>query len=319
MKPSSASNVGAMDPLEYFLSGPRATRAFALLVDMDGPWALDVRDGAPLTVLAVLRGSALLDGVLLGEGDVALVRGGEPYIVSDAEGSDPTIRIDPGHRCVSRDGRDLSDQLRNGVRRWGTALDGETALLVGSYDRPDEVGGLLLRSLPRVAVVPSGRPDDPVVGMLARELSRDGTAGRVIIDRLLDVLTVETVRRWGELAGNRGETWLTCDDTIVLAALDRLHSRPGEPWTVESLARSVNVSRASLAQRFRAGVGRPPMEYLTRWRLTVAADLLLDPDRAVASVARQVGYENAFAFSTAFKRHSGTTPSDFRRQAAPIL
>ena len=308
-----------MDPLEHFLSGPRATRAFALLVDMDGPWALDVRDGAPLTVLAVLRGSALLDGVPLGEGDVALVRGPEPYTVSDAAGSDPTIRIDPGHRCVSIDGRDLSDELRNGVRHWGTASGGETALLVGSYDRSDEVGGLVLRALPRVAVVRSGTPGDPVIEMLAAELSREGTAGRVVIDRLLDVLTVATVRRWSELAANRGETWLTCDDAVVLAALDRLHSRPGEPWTVESLARSVNVSRASLAQRFRASVGRPPMEYLARWRLTVAADLLLDPDRTVASVSRQVGYENAFAFSTAFKRHSGTTPSDFRQQAAPVL
>lgn len=309
----------AMDPLEHFLTGPRATRAFALLVDMNGPWALDIRDGAPLTVLAVLRGSTLLDGVVLSEGDVALVRGPEPYTVSDAEGSNPTIRIEPGHRCVSIDGRDLSDELRNGVRHWGTASGGETALLIGSYDRSDEVGGLMLRSLPHVAVVPSGQPNDPLLGMLAAELSRDGTAGRIVIDRLLDVLTVATVRRWSELVGNRGETWLTCDDTVVLAALDRLHSRPGEPWTVDSLARSVNVSRASLAQRFRASVGRPPMEYLARWRLTVAADLLLDPDRTVASVARHVGYENPFAFSTAFKRHSGSTPSDFRRQPVAVL
>ncbi|PPG26573.1 AraC family transcriptional regulator [Rathayibacter sp. AY2B9] len=308
-----------MDPLEHFLSGPRASRAFALLVDMDGAWALDVRDGAPLTVVAVLAGSVLLDGTPLGAGDAALVRGPEPYTVSDAAGSPPTIRIDPGHRCVSLDGRDLSDELRNGVRHWGTASGGGTGLLVASYDRSDEVGGLVLRSLPRVAIVPGHGAVDPVVGLLAGELAREGTAGRVVIDRLLDVLTVSTVRRWAELAAHRGETWLTCDDAVVLAALDRLHSRPAEAWTVESLARSVNVSRATLAERFRAGVGRPPMEYLARWRLTVAADLLLDPGRTVASVAREVGYENAFAFSTAFKRQAGATPSEFRRQRAPVL
>lgn len=308
-----------MDPLDHFLRGPRASRAFALLMDMDGPWALDVRDGAPLTVLAVLRGSALVEGTPLSEGDVALVRGPEPYTVSDAQGSAPTIRIEPGQRCVSIDGRELSDELRNGVRHWGTASGGGSALLVGTYDRPEEAGGLLLRSLPRIAVVPREGPVEPLVGMLATELSRPGTAGRIVVDRLLDVLTVSTLRRWSEFAKHARETWLTCDDPVVLAALDRLHSRLGEPWTVGTLARSVNVSRASLAERFRAGVGRPPMEYLTRWRLTVAADLLLDPGRSIASVAREVGYENAFAFSTAFKRHTGATPSDFRRRVAQML
>ncbi|WP_219815713.1 cupin domain-containing protein [Arthrobacter sp. SX1312] len=165
-----------MDPLTHFLDGPRAVRAFALAMHMSAPWGVEVRDNAVLTVLAVTSGEARVTGVLLEEGDVALVRGPEPYDVTDAAGSPPSIEIGPGQQCTTVDGRDLQEEFRRGIRRWGNATDGGTALLVGTYDRPDQAGGLVARALPRLAVVRRDRADADIVRLLVGEISREDPA-----------------------------------------------------------------------------------------------------------------------------------------------
>ena len=309
-----------MDPLTHFLDGPRAARAFALAVQMSAPWGITVRDKAALTVLAVTQGEACVDGVLLGKGDVVLVRGPEPYEVTDAAGSVPTFDIGPGQLCTTDDGHDVRDQLRHGIRRWGNAEDGETSFLVGTYERPDQAGGIVARSLPRLAVVRRENADSTLVELLARELTHDGPAAQVVVDRLLDVLVVSTIRTWFDNPGSSaGSAWMACDDPVVISALERLHAEPEAHWTVENLARSVNISRASLAARFRAAVGEPPMAYLTRWRLTLAGDLLQGPNTiTISQIAHAVGYTNAYSFSTAFKRCLGTTPTEFRHRK-PVL
>ncbi|MFF1252607.1 AraC family transcriptional regulator [Pseudarthrobacter sp. NPDC058329] len=308
-----------MDPLTHFFDGPRAVGAFALSMHMSAPWGVNVCDNAALTVLAVTKGRARVDGTLLQFGDVALIRGPEPYSVTDAAGNAPSIEIGPGQRCTSLDGRDLRDELRHGIRRWGNAADGETALLIGTYERPDEAGGLVTRALPRLAIVQSEHADGALVSLLANELAHNDPAAQVVVDRLLDVLVVGTIRRWLNSTDRPAEgTWLTCNDPLIVRALECLHAEPAAPWTVESLARRVNTSRASLAARFRTSVGEPPMAYLTRWRLTLAGDLLQAPGSTVSGVARTVGYYNAYAFSTAFKRQVGTTPTEYR-QRRPTL
>jgi len=307
-----------MDPLGYFLGGPRATRAFALVMDMAGSWGIDVQDEAALTVIAVLRGAARIDGTLIDDGDIAVVRGPNPYLVTDVDGSAASIEIGRDQLCRSLDGRDLRSELRTGVRRWGNTAHGETTLLIGTYDRPRDIAGLVENALPRLQVVRGTGTTDPTVSMLAHEIAREDAAGQIVIDRLLDVLTVNTIRRWTESSDDRADSWLTCDDPIVTAALACLHDRPEEPWTVASLAHHVTVSRATLASRFRAGVGQSPMAYLTNWRLTLARDLLHDPNQTIAAVGRAVGYTNAYAFSTAFKRETGDSPSDFRTRASRV-
>lgn len=302
-----------MDPLTYFLDGPRALGAFALAMHMNDPWAIRVHDHAALTVVAVTRGRARVDDVLLTAGDVALIRGPESYIVTDEAASEPSIEIGPGQSCTTLDGRDLRDELRHGIRRWGNSSDGETSLLVGTYERPGEAGGLVARALPRLIIVPHNRSDGTLIGLLERELANDDPAAQVVVDRLLDVLVISTIRSWVDDANRAGEAnWLTCNDPLVARALEFLHAQPAVQWTVETLARHVNTSRASLAARFRTSVGEPPMAYLTRWRLTIAGDLLHSPGTTVSEVARSVGYNNAYAFSTAFKRQVGATPSEFR-------
>jgi AraC-like DNA-binding protein len=94
-----------------------------------------------------------------------------------------------------------------------------------------------------------------------------------------------------------------------------IHGRLSEPWTIDSLAREVNVSRATLARRFGELVGQTPLGYLTRWRMDVAAQRLRDTDDTIAAIAAAVGYRSEYAFSRAFARHRGIAPGRYRRQA----
>jgi AraC family transcriptional regulator, alkane utilization regulator len=92
-----------------------------------------------------------------------------------------------------------------------------------------------------------------------------------------------------------------------------LHAQPAHAWTVDELARKVGLSRSALAQRFTDLLGQPPMQYLARWRLQVAAQELLSGSKSLAAVAEQVGYESEAAFNRAFKREFGTPPAYWRK------
>jgi AraC-like DNA-binding protein len=91
-----------------------------------------------------------------------------------------------------------------------------------------------------------------------------------------------------------------------------------EPWTLESLAREVGASRSALAERFAHFLGQPPMQYLARWRMQMAARLLADGPAKVSAVALEVGYESEAAFSRAFKKMAGTSPATWRNKPAPF-
>ena len=97
-------------------------------------------------------------------------------------------------------------------------------------------------------------------------------------------------------------------------ALGLLHERPVHPWTLHGLAREVGLSRSALADRFVHFVGHPPMQYLTRWRMQLAARRLADGDAKVSAVALDVGYDSEAAFSRAFKRAAGVPPAEWRRR-----
>ena len=97
--------------------------------------------------------------------------------------------------------------------------------------------------------------------------------------------------------------------------MNAIHQRPGEPWTIESLAHEVSVSRATLARRFAHLVGETPPDYLTRWRMDLAAQRLRDTDDTVGAIAAAVGYRSEYSFSRAFTRHRGIAPGRYRRHA----
>ena len=102
-------------------------------------------------------------------------------------------------------------------------------------------------------------------------------------------------------------------DPVIGEALALLHKNPADPWTVANLARQVGVSRTRLAERFRHFLGEPPMAYLTRWRLKLAAEILVSSKANICEIAAEVGYASEAAFNRMFKREFGCPPAQFRR------
>jgi len=178
----------------------------------------------------------------------------------------------------------------------------------------------LLEALPRVLRIPIG--DGPASALL-RELLRVGVressasrpgAGSMLA-KLSELMFVEAMRRYAETLPPEGKGWLAgVRDAQIGRALALMHGEPGRAWTVDELAREVALSRSALAERFAALVGEPPMQYLTRWRLALAAQTLRSGGDAIARVAEQSGYESEAAFNRAFKREFGMPPAAWRRE-----
>lgn len=308
-----------MDGLEHLLSGPRARQAFLLRMVMEPPWGLRIEDDPPLTLFAVVRGSTWITGELgepleLHAGDVALIRGGPVYTVADHPATTPKVTVLKGNICVDPDGELLEQPMSLGVRTWGNSHHGSTVVLVGAWEAETEASRPLLAALPPLLVRRAEDNDSPLVDLLATEMLREDPGQEVVLDRLLDLVLVTVVRSW--LASEEQMTpGLAHADPTVGEALRLMHHHPEHPWTIASLAREVGVSRAALARRFGDLVGEPPMTYLTHWRLSLAADLLVATDDAIDRVARQVGYGSGFALSAAFKRVRGVSPQQHRKAA----
>src|SRR5204863_9862584 len=100
------------------------------------------------------------------------------------------------------------------------------------------------------------------------------------------------------------------------AALSVMHGRPADPWTLESVAHEVGLSRSVFADRFTQVMGVPAMHYLSNWRLQRAARLLERRSVSVAEAAASVGYESEASFNRAFKRQVGLPPGGWRRARA---
>jgi AraC-like DNA-binding protein len=284
----------------------------------DPPWSVRVEDRAPLTVMLMARGDAwiLPDGaerVRLRAGDLAIARGPDAYTCADDPGTAPQALILPGGECSHPDGRPLNGSMDLGLRTWGSAPDGETLVLIGTYQWPGEVGGRLVDALPPLLTLTSGMWDCPLTSLLAQEIVRDEPGQQVVLDRLLDLLVIAALRVWFSRPDGEAPAWYRAmGDPVVGRVLRLMQDDPAHPWTLAGLAAKAGVSRAALARRFGELVGEPPMSYLTGWRLALAADALRDTEDTLDAIARRVGYGSAFALSSAFKRRYGVSPQEHR-------
>lgn len=317
-----ASIVGAVDAVTGLLDGARARQAFLLRSRLDPPWSMRIEDEAPLTVVCVVRGQAWLlpDGrpaIHLLAGAVAVLRGPAAYVVADDPATPPQVAILPGQVCKPLTATGQGWHGNQGLRTWGNSSDGATVLVTGVYQLHTEVSRRLLLALPPVLWLAAETWGGSLVGVLDDEVSRDDPGQEAVLDRLLDLVLLAALRTWLARPEAAAPGWyVALGDPVVGPALRSLHDDPARPWTVATLAGAGGVSRAAFARRFAALVGQPPMAYLTEWRLTLAADLLREPDQTVAAVARKVGYGSPFALSAAFSRVRGVSPSTYRPERA---
>jgi AraC-like DNA-binding protein len=139
--------------------------------------------------------------------------------------------------------------------------------------------------------------------------------GEAVLGRLSEVLFVESLRAYIAQLPSEQTGWLAgARDSEVGKTLALMHRNPAHPWTLAELAKETGTSRSVLAERFRHYLNEPPMAYLTRWRLQMAAQMLSSTNHSVAQIADEVGYESEAAFNRAFKRQFEHPPAQFRRQ-----
>jgi AraC-like DNA-binding protein len=154
-----------------------------------------------------------------------------------------------------------------------------------------------------------------LIRMEGKVIGYQATAGReAMLAKLAELMFVEVMISHIDSLPENAVGWFAgLRDPQIGAALRLIHGRPTEPWTLDTLAREIGLSRSSLAERFTTYVEMPPMQYIARWRLQIAARLLETPNISVAQVAAEVGYQSEAAFNRAFKRHTGVAPGAWRR------
>ncbi|MFI0820177.1 AraC family transcriptional regulator [Streptomyces sp. NPDC021098] len=312
-----------MDVFSDLIRGVRAHGSLFGSSTLSPPWALHFVDGAPLTLCTVLTGSGWIvpehgPPEPLRARETIVVRGPATFTFVDEAGT----RAEPlacGEHCATPEQGGTRHRLgwNDDGGHPGDDRAGATTLIVGAYPVRGEISRRLLDALPVVLRVDAGDTSAPVLDHLAAEVALDTPGQQVVLDRLLDWMLVCTLREWFDRPGGEPPAWWAAQrDPVVGHALRLLHAEPAASWTVATLAEHTRVSRSTLAKRFADLVGEPPLTYLTRWRMTLAADLLIERETAtVADIAGTVGYSDPFGFSAAFKRVRGINPSEFRRTA----
>ncbi|MEV5712971.1 AraC family transcriptional regulator [Amycolatopsis mediterranei] len=171
-----------------------------------------------------------------------------------------------------------------------------------------------LRALPDLIVVSPDYDRHPELRSLIDLLTADVSAARpgsgATRRALLDLVLVQVLRQWHEQDTAPG--WPAVAHPGIAAALREIHENPHRPWTVGRLSEVAAMPRTAFSRLFTTAVGRPPMSYLTGWRLARAARLLRETDASLANIAPKVGYSTEFAFSAAFRREYGVSPGRFR-------
>jgi AraC-like DNA-binding protein len=309
-----------MDPVSDVLRAVRLTGAYFYLVEAGPPWSVftaAARELVPrilpqaehlISYHILVSGSCWggLEGqpqVQLGPGDAIVFPHGGAHLMSSAAG----LRL---HSL-----RDTPERYPNTVQI-GPAGVRDTMFVCGFLGCDVRPYNPLLASLPpqmHLSGIAGGWlsqfPQQAVAESRAERIGSE-----TMLTRMAELMFVEVVRRHVERLPERDTGWLAgLRDPVVGPALAELHDRPAHPWTLPELARRIASSRTVLAERFSEVVGVPPMMYLMRWRLQLAAEQLVNSSAKVAAIGAQVGYDSEAAFSRAFKRETGLSPAAWRQ------
>lgn len=256
--------------------------------------------------------AALHDGPRekLQAGDIVIFPHGDSHLIGNGPPVKPVDSFAVFHKH-------LSEGLK--VVRYGTGSE-LTRFVCGYMACDPHLSETILGGLPRlmrvqVADEPSGRwIEDSIRFSVGQETDR-GAGSALVIEKLSEVLFVETLRRYITALPQDQTGWLAgARDRVVGKALAHLHEDPSHPWTVDELARRVGLSRTRLGERFRHFLGMSPIAYLTEWRLKLGAEKLTSTSHSVAEVAFDVGYNSEAAFNRAFKRAYNAPPAQFRHE-----
>jgi AraC-like DNA-binding protein len=315
-----------MDPLSDVLRVVRLDGAFFYGVEAAEPWSVEAVAAKDLSPRILPAAEHLISyhiliqgrcyGGVVGEeqvellpGDVIVFPHGDAHVMSSGRG----VRIGPDVHSSAP------------ARYPHTVLLGDrgprvTSFLCGFLGCDRRPYNPLLAALPRRLHMRG--MSSAWFGAFTRQLTEESRVGRpgadTVLTRLAELMFIEVLRRYLEELPPGQTGWLAgLRDEMVGRVLTLLHGQPGHPWTLAELAREAASSRSSVAKRFAELVGQPPMQYLTQWRMQVAATLLAQSGAKVAAIGSEVGYDSEAAFSRAFKKATGLAPGAWRETRRP--
>jgi len=315
-----------MDAFSEILSGVKLSGAVFFAAEFSAPWGITMpassvmsarlAPGASHIVLyhLLIEGKSLVqmfDGeeITLVAGDIVIFPNGEPHHMSSGkDAAQPFPNYGIAAKVEARDLRPLHAGGGGAVSRFVCGYMTCDAHLC----RP------ILSGLPAVFKVnirtdKSGHWLESSILHLVEEAASGRVGSEAMLAKLSEALFIDTLRRYvGELSEQQAGWLAGARDSIVGKSLALLHSRPAQAWTIADLADEVGISRSALVERFTRYLSEPPMTYLTRWRLRLAARALEKTSRGIAEIAADIGYESEAAFNRAFKREFGLPPGRYR-------
>ena len=306
-----------MDPLSDILGSLRFESSILCRAKLGAPWALYTRGASSAVFHAVLEGACWVrhppDGAprRLDRGDLVLVSNGDAHVMCD----DPATPPVPIASLIGTEPDGAVTCIRHGGD--GTPC----SILCGTFRLEHGAADALLSLLPPLVIVSRGDTStvewfDTTIALISRELVSGQSGVATIVSRLTDVLVVQVLRAAATSLPREAAGWLAAvQNEQIGRALALVHKRPAEKWSAESLAAAVAMSRSVFFDKFTKLVGESPLQYLTRWRMYTAADLLTHGDLSNAELADRVGYGSEDAFAKVFKKHLGVTPSEYKRRA----
>jgi AraC-like DNA-binding protein len=310
------------DLLSDLLADLRLESTMYCMIEGSAPWGVAYPGDRHAAFHVVTAGECVLEvagraPLRLLAGDFVVLPRATPHVLRGAV----PARAEAVEALMARPGA-----LEDGVARVGGGGE-RAAYLCGGFAFGARRDHPLLAALPEVMHVKSEQGarlpwlESHLAAVACETRSRRPGAG-LVLARLSDVLFVHAIRAFLAELPDGATGWVgALRDPPLARALGLMHRQPERPWTVESLARQVGMSRSGFAARFAAVVGQPPLSYLAAWRVFRAKSLLRDGSSRLAGIAGQLGYGSEAAFSTAFKRVTGIAPGAYRRAArdrAPI-
>jgi AraC-like DNA-binding protein len=291
-----------MDPLSEVFALLNIRSARCTRFEASGKWAFRFPPKPAMKFGAVLRGNCWMNfgsdtRLELAEGDAFLLANAPSYVLTNDDEAAPKDGI-------ATFDWDNSDTARH--------QGDDTILIAGSFSFDPSDAALLLDTLPPFLLIPSSAPASMAIRstlqLIAGEIRSADIGASVLTDRLADVLLVQVLRAATAQRGGDRLGWIgALSDARIGHAIRLMHGPADRMWTVDELACAVAMSRSAFSKRFRSLVGTSPLDYLLRWRLRLARDMLRQGS-TVAAVANRVGYSSESAFGNAFKRIYGRSP-----------
>ncbi|HKX27013.1 MAG TPA: AraC family transcriptional regulator [Blastocatellia bacterium] len=315
-----------MDVLSDVLTTVRLESAIHFCPELSAPWGIKVPVQSDRAVFYVVsRGSGYLElegqesPISLVGGDLVMLPHGIAHVLRDRLQT-PAIPLEE----LLKDG--CPSGATRAMKHGG---GGERSAIVSGYFRfENRAARLFLSALPPLIHirVEDGQAVpwlDVTLRFLASESTSETPGAQIVMARLTDVLFIQILRAHllqdaktnrNEACRSQASLLRALIDPQLGKALELIHQQPHYPWTVAELAEQVGMSRTGFAIRFTRIAGLAPLDYVRKWRMHKAGDLLRHGENNIDEIAGRVGYESGAAFSKAFKREMGITPGVYRKE-----